>query len=336
MPRSRPPTSAPFARFAGGLLLWALLAASAPARAACLLEDLSSSLEAGIHAYQDMDAGAFSSARANSSATLECLKEPITPEVALQYHLVDALDAFLVRDPDRAVLAFQAMLSIQPHYTLGPTLAPPDHPLRIQFQEARSRPASKETHVMASPEVRLRVDGREATTRPSERPAILQWIRRDGSPLWTGYLPAHTPIPGSVLAALSEERAPEPVVRAPDPPPKPVLTPPPVAVPPPVVEVRPVTPEPAFPIGRVVLLAGTGGSALATGGILLAALKTRESWEQGMTDCVLGGACQAEPEEALADLEDQARRARNLGYAFQGCAVLTAGLGTWTLLTVQW
>ena len=314
----------------------ALLAFSGPSQAACLLADLSTSLEAGIHAYQDMDAGAFSTARATSSATLECLKEPITAEVALKYHLVDALDAFLVRDPDRAVLAFQAMLSIQPSYVLGPTLAPPDHPLRNQFQEARSRPPSKEASVMASPEVQLRVDGREATTRPSERPAILQWIRRDGSPLYTGYLPAHTPIPGSVLAALSEERAPEPVVRATVPPPTPVPARPVAPIPPPVVEVRPVQPEPAFPLGRVALLAGTGGSALATGGILVAALKARKSWEQGTADCVLAGACEADPEGALSGLDDQARRARTLGYAFQGCAVLTAGLGTWTLLTVQW
>jgi len=314
------------------MLLWV-----PSASAECLVRDLSVAIDASVQAYQDMDAQAFTRARSSANATLECLKEPVTPEVALRFHVMDALDAWLARDPDRGVLAFSAVLAINPSWTLPASLAPPDHPLRLQFQEARTHPLTGEAPVLTSDEARLRVDGRENAKRPSDRPAILQWIRRDGSPVWSGYLPAHTPIPGSVIAQISEAGAPPLAsVLAPRPPPLETPKPPPEPKPPPVTLVVDTPARGGPSAGEIALLSGTGVGLVASGILLFSAFDVRSSWRAEAEACVLDGACADDPATHVDALATQEDRARLLGYACQGSAIVTLGMGVTSLLVVRW
>lgn len=329
-------------------LVWVTMAglpSSAWATCDGRLSSLGASLDQGVAAFQDMDATAFGQARAQANESLGCLEAAITPDLALRFHLVDALDAFVARSHDRAVVAFVAVLSIDAHYQLPTALAPPETLLRAWYQEARGAVAGPVGPVMATTRARLLVDGRPARGRPVDRPAILQWVGvEDGRPVWSGYLAAGTPIPGSVLPILSEyETAVAVPVAEPVPPARPE-TPPavvaapvvaPAPTPPPLVPPVETTPRRVGPLSAV-LLTGTGGGLVASGVLLGMAWSSRTAWEDGAEGCVLRGECDADPEGHLHDLAALEERARNLGYYGQAAAGLTLALGTAAVLSVRW
>ena len=109
-------------------------AAACPAPAA----SLETARAAAEEAYEGMDAGAFAAARDVAREALGCQDARVAPPLAAVYHRLEALDAYLSRDHDRARAAFRAALSADPETALPLSLAPEANPLRALFDEARA------------------------------------------------------------------------------------------------------------------------------------------------------------------------------------------------------
>jgi hypothetical protein len=271
-----------------------------------------------------MDAAGFERAVHQLREQITCPEAAVAPELAVRVHLVMALDAFTDREPERAREAFRAMLAIDPDWSPPASLAPRGNPLRELFDAAqRDDPALGAD--LAEPTVgSFYVDGRPATERPSDRPFVLQWIDEHGNARWSDWLPAGAHLPIEVLAAMHEEDPMDFFEQAPPPPPRPV---------------DPVAPAPLERGGKgasVALLAGAGGAALASGGLLVAALVSRGQWQSAVDECVTWGGCEEAPDAALREHQELAQRARTLGYAAQGGAGLALGLGIAGGLTLVW
>jgi hypothetical protein len=303
-----------------------LLLASVAAGADCpaALEQLSAQAEAGISAFEDMDAEGFEQAVVEVEEMVACPESAVDGLVASRLHLLMALDAYTDQESERAREALRAVLAADPSFSLSSGLAPWGNPLREIWDKARRDDAGPTADLAKPTEGSFYVDGLPATTRPSDRPFVLQWIDDGGHVRWSDWLPAGAHLPIEVLAAMHEED-PMSVFQSAPPPPVPV--------------------QPALPLpddrkgGRgagVVLLAGAGGVALASGGLLAAAMVSRGKWQSSVDECVTWGGCEDAPDAALAEQTELAQRARTLGYAAQGSAGLALGLGIVGGITLVW
>ncbi|MFH1465243.1 MAG: hypothetical protein ABIO70_12730 [Pseudomonadota bacterium] len=302
------------------------LASPSPAGAACpaTLEDLAAALDASVEAFRAMDAESFEAGKAAVKQVITCPSGVVEPAVARQVHLIMALDAYLSQNPDQARAAFRAVRFTDPGYGLPLEIAPRGNLMRELFEGSTGGPEAA-TVALASPSHgEFYVDGRPATRRPTERPFVLQWVD-EGRVRWSDHLPAGAHLPMSLLASLQDE---DPMavfkagVAAPS---QPAL-----AVPPPVAP-----PERGVKPG-VVLLGAGGVSAVGALGLGVAALAGRHGWQQALDDCVIGEACEGDPQAAMADLDERAGRVRALGYASQGAAGLALGLGLAGGVTLLW
>jgi hypothetical protein len=306
-------------------MLLSLLLAAAASGASCpvAMDALLEQADAGIASFEDMDADGFQRAVHVLREQIACPEAAVDAELARRLHLVMALDAFTDQEPARAREAFRAVLAADPTWRPPASLAPLGNPLRVLFEEARRDDPALGAD-LAEPTVgSFYVDGVEATERPSDRPFVLQWLDEHGNVRWSDWLPAGAHLPIEVLAAMHEEDPMDFFEQAP-PPPKPV---------------EPLAPAPVEDNGRgasVALLAGAGGSALASGGLLVAALVTRGQWSSAVDECVTWGGCEDAPGAAQQEHDDLAKRARTLGYAAQGTAGLALGLGIAGGVTLVW
>jgi len=272
-----------------------------------------------------MDADVFGGERDLSREELPCVDSAVDTELAMQFHLMLALDGYMAQDPERAKAAFRAVLSMDPMFRLSSSMAPRGNLLRALFDEARREPGVvSEQDLAQPPEGDFFVDGVPARSRPSDRPIILQWIDGQGSVRWSGFLPAGAHLPVTVLALMHEED-PMDVYSVPSVGQSPTTTEP-------VITVEPVDSRgPGVP-----LLATSGGLALASGGLLVAALVTRGTWQSEVEECAVWGGCEANPEAATRRHDELAQRARLLGYGAQAGAGLSLGLGVVGVVTLSW
>lgn len=155
---------------------------SALAEAACpsTSEDVVLSIEKAEGAFRDLDVVLFR--RETDGLTLEvgCLHEHLPREVIARIHRVEGLRAFVDGDTDRAVGAFASARVIEPSYRFPETLVPVDHP--VQGQYLAGDPGLVPRVALLPPaEGRLEIDGRVEPGLPEDRPAVVQWIRDDGS-----------------------------------------------------------------------------------------------------------------------------------------------------------
>lgn len=301
------------------LLAGTLSAAECPAAMDALLEQA----EAGIAAFEDMDAEGFETAVYEVREMVGCPEAAVDSYLVLRLHLLMALDAYTDRELGRAQEAFRAVLVADPTWRPPSSLAPRGNPLRQVYDFAAKDQPGPSADLAEPTEGSFYVDGLPATVRPSDRPFVLQWIDDYGNVRWSQWLPAGAHLPIEVLAAMHEDD-PMDVFRQ---------------APPPVEDDPSVLPPPEPGGGRgasVALLSGAGGMAVASGGLLVAALVSRNQWQDAVDECVTWGGCEAGPDAALQENEKLAQRARTLGYAAQGSAGLALGLGVIGGVTLVW
>ena len=290
------------------MILTTLLALGlATAQAACPapvdVHHLSQSISMADGAFNDMDLDAFHAARAQSLAALGCLSEPLTTTQIAALYRMQAFGAFVDRDKAAGVLYLRALLAVAPAYILPEAVAPPGHPLRAWYDEALVR-APGPTAVVAPPQRGwVQVDGRTVEQRPTDRPYVFQVFNADGGVISThllaaGEAPPPYATPPAILAARNPHGAP---------------TPPPT---------RPVqSVQPAVRINRP-LLATAGVSALAAGGLYLAASQREAAFFDPST-----------PEAELASLRKQTNTLAGLSLGVGGVAGVAAAsaffVGTW-------
>lgn len=190
------PTSAPLCR---ATLAAVALLGSSPAWAACPdpvpVRELGQAVSAGDAAFAELDADAFREADAAAARMLPCLGEPIDDSQVAALHRLHALSAFLDRDHASTVASFRSVLSAAPGYILSEELAPPNHPLRVDFEVASGAVAAPGVPLPAPKEGWVHVDGRSADEAPVDRPWVFQQFDENGQVVSTSLVPVGGELP---------------------------------------------------------------------------------------------------------------------------------------------
>ncbi len=170
------------------LLLIAAVSASSPCDEAVSAAQLRRSLDLARTAWVVMDRSSFELATTERREALACLDEAVVPELALELHLHEALARSLERRSDLAQGAFRAILALQPEWRLPLELAPEQHRLRQDFDEARAGTWLEERRAFSIPDGgSLLVDGVPAVDVPVDRPFVVQMLDGDEGVLRTHY-----------------------------------------------------------------------------------------------------------------------------------------------------
>lgn len=169
-----------------GLVLGAfgLLSPSTAAASECAeavtARQLAQHVSAGDVAFADLDEEGFQSARWEAGQSVRCLNEPLSSGQVASFHRLEALAAFLDRDHANAVMSFKSVLAVAPGYDLPLSLAPDNHPLRVDFEVASGLADGGQELLPPPAEGEVRIDGMVAEAAPLGRPFVFQYIDGDG------------------------------------------------------------------------------------------------------------------------------------------------------------
>jgi hypothetical protein len=154
-----------------------------PAQAGCPadLQTLRTDMGAARMAYTQEDLEALRHAVLVVDEDLGCLTERVTPDDALQAHLVHALGWWLLRDEERVAFALRGALAVDPRFLLGDDIAPAGSKLMVLYAQVREQGLG----VSAAVEDKLIVDGFEGIRAlPMQRASLIQREDRDGLRTW--------------------------------------------------------------------------------------------------------------------------------------------------------
>lgn len=184
------------ARVALSLLLCGLgTRAQATCAEPAATQQLGQVISAGNAAFGSLDADGFRQADSEASRLLPCLDEALDPVQVSALHKMHALAAFLDRDHAAAVAAFRSMLASAPGYRLSEDLAPPNHPLRVDFEVAAGTASVAGTPLEAPKRGWVHVDGKAQDEVPVDRPWVFQRFDEDGQVLSTALVPVGADLP---------------------------------------------------------------------------------------------------------------------------------------------
>lgn len=274
---------------------WLFLVSVAEAACPASTADMVTNLDAATAAFSAMDRATFFTSRDKAREQLRCLDGKLLAVDAATFHQVEALHAYVAKDPDGTRLSFRAAVGAQASYDLPQTLAPEGNPLRGLFDEAKNAPAGPQVGVQVPEDAALYVDGSRSQTRPTDRPAVIQLVLGSGELHWTGYVGAGDAPSWPALPEKPKE-------------PEPAPTPEPVAS---TTTTLPVEDKPN-PLGTPLIVTGAvlGAASL---GMLAAGLSAKGRHNADDT--------------AFEDLADLQRNANTLGYAAQVTGVVALGVG---------
>ena len=210
------------------------------------LSELKTSVEAAETAFARLNRGEVLASTDAARATLPCLSEPMTVEVAARFHRALGLRQFLDKDAEAARRSFAASRSLVAATSLPEWLAPAANPIQQEFTAIPLDTLRVDS--VPPTTVHLGFDGRYGATRPASVPTILQAFAADGAPTSTWLLAPGDPLPAGVIVA--------PLASAPPP--------------------LPAAPSPAEHHGpNRALLAGSIGTAVVSGGLYALAFNAR-------------------------------------------------------------
>ncbi len=191
-------------------------ASSADCAAAIPAARIAQEISLGEAAFINMEQDEFTVSYEAVQGMLGCLTDPLNTAQAMAYWRLEALEAFLARDEQRARLALRAVLDITPSYSLSETVAPIGHPLQAWFEEELMQSARAGAPLDPPRSGTLWIDGDTRSAAPVDRPYIFQLTDQDGivelsTRVPIGELPPHYPVsrrlgvhmPLAVTAGLS-------------------------------------------------------------------------------------------------------------------------------------
>jgi hypothetical protein len=141
---------------------------------------ISQEISLGEAAYQNMDEAGFRQAFTMVRESLPCVNSPFNSAQATAFWRMHALAAFLDRDEDAAVIAFQSVLSSTPGYSLSEALAPMGHPLQVWLELALVSPSSLESVLATPASGSVFIDGTASLSAPLARPYLFQLTDESG------------------------------------------------------------------------------------------------------------------------------------------------------------
>lgn len=154
----------------------------ATAQAACdpmTIPELHEELAAAEAAFVAADEVTFFGAAARAVDGIPCLASPLEAPDAIRFHAVRAMVHSVSGQPDAALVAFRAVLELDPSWQMPDALVPAGHPLRSQVEQARSLVPPSSMQLPPPAEGWLVVDGKRTAAAPSDRPFLVQWLEGD-------------------------------------------------------------------------------------------------------------------------------------------------------------
>ncbi len=178
-------------------LLWVGPASSADdgCAAPVAAEAWAGALEQAEAAFIDLDRGSFAERMRGLEAALPCLDFATPPPVAARYHRLVGLEQFVLRDEERARLAFAAARATDPLGALPAELLPAGHVARA-LSESASTPGETQP-LWTRDGVQLYLDGQPGDLRPADRNTLLQ-VERYGQITASVYLRPEDRLPPGV------------------------------------------------------------------------------------------------------------------------------------------
>ncbi len=178
------------------ILLSLLSSAAADCPAPVTAQKISQEISLGEAAFLNMDESEFRRAYDEIQSLLPCVSTPFNAAQATTFWRLHALAAFLNRDEDAAVIAFQAVLAISPGYMLSESMAPMGHPLQVWFDQAMESPATLEDVLPAPRSGQIFIDGSASLSVPVGRPYIFQMTDEANQLVISQVVPAGQQHPG--------------------------------------------------------------------------------------------------------------------------------------------
>jgi hypothetical protein len=141
--------------------------------------------------------------------TINCLSEPVTPEFASEYFLMQGILLWASDYQDDSLRYFDSAKNISPEIKISTEIFPQTHEIHIFFKVAPKsddfielQPAEGETFYF---------DGVEVNSRPENRPTIFQ-RSRDGAIIGTDIIDKGEDIPTVQTASVQPTETPTPLV----------------------------------------------------------------------------------------------------------------------------
>ena len=126
---------------------------------------------------------------------LPCVDAVLSPSEVASYHRLQALSAFLDRDHAGTVASFRSLLATAPGYLLPDDYAPPNHPMRVDFQVAQGAVGAPAANLRTPRSGAVQVDGKAAGEAPVDRPWVFQYVDGEGQVQTTALVPAGGAVP---------------------------------------------------------------------------------------------------------------------------------------------
>jgi hypothetical protein len=281
--------------------------------------DLLAATNTATAAFSGMDEHAFLAARVEARKALVCLNEPLAAAEVAAYHRMEALAAFFEDRRGAAMLSFGAALSVQPEYELPASIAPVGTPLHEWYQEAREQGHLAKQELQVPERCSLLVNGALGTQYTEDFPAIVQVIEWNGAVRWSGLLEPHGILPEEAFSdTYTPTWTPDAVLAAR------------------VAALSSPAADDSTGLTVTPLMVGTGGALLASGGLYLASMLSRSSWQRAADRCALEGACWDDPVTEQENIDALRRRTNGLSLAAAGAGAVGVGLGVVVLVRLDW
>ncbi len=159
------------------------------------VDSLALRLEAAEIDYANLAPDEFLDNVQRSGSELECMIEPIPPQLAARYHRVHGLAAFTEGHLQDSAAAFAAARSVEPEGRFSTDVVPEGHTVNTEYERIDLATGGfAELPPRASGQVLI--DGSAAERRPQDWPAIVQLVSDDGRVETTRYL-----APGDAMPA---------------------------------------------------------------------------------------------------------------------------------------
>ncbi|MFT5682452.1 MAG: hypothetical protein ACI8RZ_003370 [Myxococcota bacterium] len=156
------------------ILLSFVVSAAAECPPMVTAQKVSQEISLGEAAFQNMDGAEFQRAYDAVETLVPCVDTPFNAAQATTFWRLHALAAFLERDEDAAIIAFQSVLAISPGYLLSENIAPMGHPLQVWFEQAMESTTSIDDVLPPPRSGQVFIDGSASLSVPLSRPYLFQ------------------------------------------------------------------------------------------------------------------------------------------------------------------
>lgn len=189
------------------LMLLAMGESSAFASCPSTPEDVEAHARAALGAFAEARDATFASQREEMRQDLGCLNAVPTPTQAALAHQVEGLHWFFVKDKERSIGAFQAMMESDPTLSIDPAVAPVDGPVDFWRAQAALMPPASRAQQTVPVGYTLYVDGKPSTSLPVARQSVSVLADNSGHVVWSGLLPAEAGLPQIALPPRTKQLA---------------------------------------------------------------------------------------------------------------------------------